>query len=75
MSGIAYWNPATDPDKPGGLEEFEWPGHVRDGGRTCLAKLTGTWSGDRICPDFLASSFGNEFSMICISPTHSMYPP
>jgi hypothetical protein len=22
MFGIAYWNPATDPDKSGGLEKF-----------------------------------------------------
>jgi hypothetical protein len=31
MSGNAYWNPAMDPDKSGGLEKLEWPRHVWDG--------------------------------------------
>jgi hypothetical protein len=43
---------AFQPDMPGILEEKGWPGHVREGGRTCPAKLTGTRSRDRICSDF-----------------------
>jgi hypothetical protein len=48
---IAYWNPASEPDIPGELEKLEWHGHVRVRGRTCPAKLIGTWSGDWICLD------------------------
>jgi hypothetical protein len=52
MSDIAYWNPASEPDKSGRLEELEWPRHVWTGGRTCPTKLTRICLGDRICPDF-----------------------
>jgi hypothetical protein len=75
MSDIAYWNTAMDLDKPGILQEVEWPRHVWAGGRTCPAKLTETRSGDRICPNFLASWIKNVILMICTSPTHSMHPP
>jgi hypothetical protein len=75
MSSIAYWNPATDPDKSGKLEGLEWPGHVRAGGQICPTKHTRTRSGDQICLDFLASWIGRCFLMICTSPTYSMHPP
>jgi hypothetical protein len=52
MFDIAYWNPASEHDMPGRLGKLEWLRHVRAGGQTCPAKLTGSRSGDRICLDF-----------------------
>jgi hypothetical protein len=66
MSGIAYWNPTTDLNKSGGLENLEWPGHVRAGGRTCSKMVTGTRSGDRICPVFSDKLECKVFSTIAL---------
>jgi hypothetical protein len=55
MSGNTYWNPKIDPDKSGGLRNYERPEHVRAEGRRCPAKVSGTRLGDRICLFFLAS--------------------
>jgi hypothetical protein len=68
MSGIAYWNPASEPDMLDRMGKLEWPGHVRQsllkpGQETGYVQI------------FLASWFGNKFLMIWTSPTHSMHPP
>jgi hypothetical protein len=49
MSGNTYWNPKIDPDKSGGLRNYERPEHVRAEGRRCPVKASRTRLGDRIC--------------------------
>jgi hypothetical protein len=72
---IAYWNPASEPDIPGELEKLEWPRHVRAGGGHVRQSLLEPGQETGYVWIFLASWFGNMFSIICTSPAHSMHPP